>query len=135
MVREDEAADSDEEPTNKVGADPDSAPLRGAGSGGILPTPPPIPQRRAAIGAIQELSEDDIEFLEFALCTICRSNCRERVRSRMGQHPDFDSRSTSLRQLLGRSSTKVERGKTCCGISQVATLIFGVVLAHLERCS
>jgi len=33
---------------------------------GNLPTPPPIPQRRAAIGSIQELSEDDVKFLEFA---------------------------------------------------------------------
>ena len=33
---------------------------------GNLPTPPPIPQRRATIGAIQELSEDDVKFLEFA---------------------------------------------------------------------
>ena len=47
---------------------------RGGGAGiggsppidGNLPTPPPIPQRRAAIGAIQELSEDDVKFLEFA---------------------------------------------------------------------
>jgi hypothetical protein len=69
--------------------------------------------------------------LEFALCTICRSNCRERVRSRMGQHPDFDSRSTSLRQLLGRSSTEAARGKIFCGIFHVATLIFGIFPVQL----
>ena len=40
--------------------------MGGRESGGSLPTPPPIPQRRAAIGAIQELSEDDVKFLEFA---------------------------------------------------------------------
>ena len=66
MAQEEEAADSDVESSNENGADPETAPLGGPGSGGSLPTPPPIPERRAAIGAIQELSEDDVKFLEFA---------------------------------------------------------------------
>ena len=66
VAREEEAANSDLESSDENEVDPESAPLGGPGSGGSLPTPPPIPQRRAAIGAIQELSEDDVKFLEFA---------------------------------------------------------------------
>ena len=66
IAREEAAADRDQEPTYEDGADPESTPLGGPGSGGSLATPPPIPQRRAAIGAIQELSEDDVKFMEFA---------------------------------------------------------------------
>ena len=44
---------SDEEQSG----DPAERVIGGPGIGGSLPTPPSIPKRRAAIGAIQELSE------------------------------------------------------------------------------
>ncbi len=98
VVRDEEkVAEGNLESSDEDSADPESAPSGGPGIGGSLPTPPPIPQRRAAIGAIQELSEDDVKFLEFAfvLDMPIQGNCRERIRSRMGQHPDFATRSTN----------------------------------------
>ncbi len=57
-ARDQEGADERSESSDEDTANPDSAPLGGRESGGSLPTPPPIPQRRAAIGATLEAGED-----------------------------------------------------------------------------
>jgi hypothetical protein len=67
VVGEEEAYDQERDLSDdEQSGDPAERVIGGPGIGGSLPTPPPIPQRRAAIGAIQELSEDDVKFLKFA---------------------------------------------------------------------
>ena len=67
VVGEEEAYDRERDLSdNEQSGDPAERVIGGPGNGGSLPTPPPVPKRRAAIGAIQELSEDDVKFLEFA---------------------------------------------------------------------
>jgi hypothetical protein len=67
VVGEEEAYDRERDLSDdEQSGDPAERVIGGPGIGGSLPTPPPIPKRRAAIGAIQELSEDDVKFLEFA---------------------------------------------------------------------
>ena len=67
VVGEEEAYDQEQDLSeSEQSGDPAERVIGGPGIGGSLPTPPSIPKRRAAIGAIQELSEEDVKFLEFA---------------------------------------------------------------------